>query len=52
MGFKEIAVLWIDIAWSFQKLGILLENKVPPNLKLSKAVDLCQISEINPGAGY
>jgi hypothetical protein len=40
-------------------LGILLENKVPPNLKFHEnvngspqAVDLCQISEINPDAEY
>ena len=25
--------MWIDIAWGLQKFGIILENKVPPNLK-------------------
>ena len=29
-------ILWIDIEWGLQKLGIILENKVPPNLKLAK----------------
>ena len=36
-GFQgKCCILWIDIAWSLQKLGISLENKVPPNLKLAK----------------
>ena len=29
-------ILWIDIAWGLQKLGIILENKVSPNFKLAK----------------
>ena len=31
--------IYLDIsklAWSLKKLGIILENKVPPNLKLTK----------------
>ena len=35
-------VLWIDIAFGLQKLGVILENKVPPNLKLAKH-DFCKI---------
>ena len=36
MDFKEIAVFCkIDIAWGLQQLGIILENKVSPNLKLA-----------------
>ena len=27
-------ILWIDIAWDLQKLGIMLENKVTQNLEL------------------
>ena len=34
-------VLWIDIVWGLQKLGIILENKVPPNLKFAK-YDFCE----------
>ena len=29
-------ILWIDIAWGLQKLGIILEHKVSPNLELAK----------------
>ena len=34
----EIAVLhmWNDIAWGLPKLGIILENIVPSNLKFAK----------------
>ena len=43
MTFKQIAVsreLTYSIVWGQQKLDIILENKVPPNLKLSKH-DFC-----------
>ena len=39
MTFKQIAVsreLTYSIVWGQQKLDIILENKVPPNLKLAK----------------
>ena len=36
-----IFVNWIDIAWGLQKLDIILENKVPPNLMLAKH-DFCK----------
>ena len=40
-GFQEsCCILWIEIAWSLQKLGIILDNKVPPNLKVAKH-DFC-----------
>ena len=29
-------ILWTDIAWGLQKKGMILENKVPPNLNLEK----------------
>ena len=29
---------WFDIAWGQQKLGIVLENKVPLNLKFTKHI--------------
>ena len=32
----NICILCIEIAWSLKKLGINLENKVPPNLNLEK----------------
>ena len=39
LRFKGPAVaVWIDIAWGLQNLGIILENKVPPNVKLAKDV--------------
>ena len=31
-------ILKTDIAWGLQKLGLILENKVPLNLKLVKGV--------------
>ena len=30
----------IDIAWGLQKLGIILENKLPPLMKFVKAVTI------------
>ena len=38
MGFKEIAVFCelTYVEWGLQKLSIILESKVPPNLKLAK----------------
>jgi hypothetical protein len=36
---KQGRKIYLDIsklAWSLKKLGIILENKVPPNLKLAK----------------
>ena len=42
MCFKEIAVTvnWHSVGreWGLEKLGIILENKVPPNLKLETDV--------------
>ena len=40
MGFKEIAIhiLKTDIVWGLQKIGLILENKVPLNLKLAKGI--------------
>ena len=29
-------ILWIDIAWGQQQLGVILEYKVPPNSKWAK----------------
>ena len=40
MGFNEIVVFCVQfgIAWGLQKLGLILENKVTEELKLSKNV--------------
>ena len=35
MDIKEI-----DVAWGLQKLGIILENKLPPLMKFVKAVTI------------
>ena len=35
MACKEITV-FCELAWGLQKLGIVLDNKVPPNFKLAK----------------
>ena len=31
-------ILITDIAWGLQKLGLILENKAPVNLKLAKGI--------------
>ena len=39
MGFGEIcSILWIDIVWGLQKLGLILESKVVQKLSLEKNV--------------
>ena len=35
---KAFCILKTDIAWGLQKLGIILENKVPLNFMLAKYV--------------
>ena len=35
-GLEGNSILKIDIARGLQKMGIILENKVPQNLKLAK----------------
>ena len=32
----NLFIFWIDIALGLQKLATILENKVPPNLKVAK----------------